>query len=900
MAKSTTPKKGATKKVALKEEITEVHSSVKSSVNPEPNKVKRVTIAKPKALIEKNVKSETIIVAKDHILEKSSKTPKKASKISVPKSEPEQKVEKTELPLKQVKSKSPVPRKSQSKKGNEAVSTPDISPKNDIPKGNALIDQSMLGLAPESIDADGFEESMADSLLKGEEKLSRKERRLREWKERKKLKRMQHLHEKQHSTIVNEEVETKQEQMALVEPVIKEVEMKTEIELFVDNNPKVIEKKLVEKKQVEKKLVEKKQVEKKQQFDKIIPQKNLELSSKLLPLDKADRDFPPLKKVETWGNAMSKAKVEPLPKQLEPILQKTIHFMEQEIRIKKPSVILVGVSGGIDSVVLLDLLSVMSTRGWCTIHVAHCNHQLRGEASHQDELYVRRLASKYGLHFHHTSADVAGYSKDYNLGIETAARIMRYQFFEKAAKACHADVIATAHHSEDNAETLLMNLMRGSGITGLAGIPPRRDIDKKLSYIRPILWLSKKDIEHYAKIRNLEWREDESNTALNFTRNKIRHELLPMLRAEYSPGLTEVLNRTSTLMREAQEFISERITHIMKQGVREISKTSFAINIGMFQTIKDFAKGELIQSSLRYYLRMQPISMVAIDSILHIAQGPAGGRLDITKDLFVIREREELVFARPEQGIEVFMPLMKIGTFTSHGIGYHGEIADPRSVNFGEHPLIEYFDAELFPEQCVIRHWRDGDRITPIGMEGSMTVSDFLTNAKINVADKRKVLVLCSGDEVLWVVGYRIHNGYKVTQQTSSIMRISISLEKQINYLQLQSQKPQPKEQQKPQPKEQQKPQPREQQKPQPREQQKPQPKEQQNTQPRELQKPQPKMQIKAQQKKQSEDNSQKITSEQVSISVQEPVLVPIEKKSKNVKSNLRAPKKTSRPPKDA
>ena len=900
MAKSTTPKKGATKKVALKEEITEVHSSVKSSVNPEPNKVKRVTIAKPKALIEKNVKSETIIVAKDHILEKSSKTPKKASKISVPKSEPEQKVEKTELPLKQVKSKSPVPRKSQSKKGNEAVSTPDISPKNDIPKGNALIDQSMLGLAPESIDADGFEESMADSLLKGEEKLSRKERRLREWKERKKLKRMQHLHEKQHSTIVNEEVETKQEQMALVEPVIKEVEMKTEIELFVDNNPKVIEKKLVEKKQVEKKLVEKKQVEKKQQFDKIIPQKNLELSSKLLPLDKADRDFPPLKKVETWGNAMSKAKVEPLPKQLEPILQKTIHFMEQEIRIKKPSVILVGVSGGIDSVVLLDLLSVMSTRGWCTIHVAHCNHQLRGEASHQDELYVRRLASKYGLHFHHTSADVAGYSKDYNLGIETAARIMRYQFFEKAAKACHADVIATAHHSEDNAETLLMNLMRGSGITGLAGIPPRRDIDKKLSYIRPILWLSKKDIEHYAKIRNLEWREDESNTALNFTRNKIRHELLPMLRAEYSPGLTEVLNRTSTLMREAQEFISERITHIMKQGVKEISKTSFAINIGMFQTIKDFAKGELIQSSLRYYLRMQPISMVAIDSILHIAQGPAGGRLDITKDLFVIREREELVFARPEQGIEVFMPLMKIGTFTSHGIGYHGEIADPRSVNFGEHPLIEYFDAELFPEQCVIRHWRDGDRITPIGMEGSMTVSDFLTNAKINVADKRKVLVLCSGDEVLWVVGYRIHNGYKVTQQTSSIMRISISLEKQINYLQLQSQKPQPKEQQKPQPKEQQKPQPREQQKPQPKEQQKPQPKEQQNTQPRELQKPQPKMQIKAQQKKQSEDNSQKITSEQVSISVQEPVLVPIEKKSKNVKSNLRAPKKTSRPPKDA
>jgi tRNA(Ile)-lysidine synthase len=846
MAKSTTPKKGATKKVALKEEIAQVIPSAESPVNPEPKKVKRVSIAKPKALIEKNAKSETVIKVKEQIVEKSSKTPKRTSKKSVTKSEPDFKDEKTELPQKQVKSKGPVSRKLKHKQVDETVSASGLSKINDMPEENTLLEQSTLGDDSQSIDTDGFAESSADALLKGEERLSRKERRLREWKERKKLKRLQHLQERQQTKIVNEEVEPKHDKMTVIEPATKEVEAKTEIESPVDTAPQVIEKKQIEKIQVEKK----------QQSDKVIPQKNLEQSSKLLPLDKADRDFPTLKKVETWGNAMSKAKVEPLPKQLEPILQKTIHFMEQEIKIKKPSVILVGVSGGIDSVVLLDLLSVISTRGWCTIHVAHCNHQLRGEASHQDELHVRRLASKYGLHFHHTSADVAGYSKDYNLGIETAARIMRYQFFEKAAKASHADVIATAHHSEDNAETLLMNLMRGSGITGLAGIPPRRDLDKKLSYIRPILWLSKKEIEHYAKVRNLEWREDESNTELNFTRNKIRHELLPMLRAEYSPGLTEVLNRTTTLMREAQEFIAERIIHIMKQGVREISKTSFAINIGMFQTIKDFAKGELIQASLRYYLRMQPISMVAIDSILNIAQGPAGGRLDITKDLFVIRDREELIFARPEQGIEVFMPVMKLGNFSSNGIGYHGEIADPRSVNFGEHPLIEYFDAEIFPEQCVIRHWRDGDRITPIGMEGSMTVSDFLTNAKINVADKRKVLVLCSGDEVLWIIGYRIHNGFKVTQQTSSIMRISISLDKQINYMQSHSQKHQPK--------------------------------------------PQQKNQNKAQQKKQSADNLQKNANEQVINAVQEPVLAPIEKKSKNMKPNPRAPKKSSRPAKDA
>lgn len=179
------------------------------------------------------------------------------------------------------------------------------------------------------------------------------------------------------------------------------------------------------------------------------------------------------------------------------------------------------------------------------------------------------------MHFHHTSVDVKSYAKQYSLSIEQAARILRYQFFDKAARGCHADVIATAHNAEDNAETLLMNLMRGSGVSGLAGIPPKRELDKKLSLIRPILWCSRKEIEMYAKTRNILWHEDESNASVVYTRNKIRHDLLPKLRSEYAPGLIEVLNRTTTLMREAQEFIAEKISHIMQNGVKEINKSLF-------------------------------------------------------------------------------------------------------------------------------------------------------------------------------------------------------------------------------------------------------------------------------------------------------------------------------------
>jgi tRNA(Ile)-lysidine synthase len=786
MAKSITPKKGATKKVAPTEEITQnIVSNEQQQIAPEPKKVKRVSIAKPKALIEKKQVKKTAEVDVPVLPEKPLKTPKKTTKkTSVSASIEEKQSEQIEQVSKPQKGRKSSAKKAKNTDAQPVRQAPETITDPEVVESASKSEESPV-INDQVIDADGH---LDDAAERGEEKLSRKERRLREWKERKKLKRLQHLQEKQQGKAHIETSEQNQEELPLeisaTEPVQAQV-------ISLKPNPSKNQKK-----------ADHIPTERKESPVKSAAIVTQDQQPKLLPLDKVGRDFPPLKQVETWGNAMSKAKVDHLPKQLEPILQKTVHFLEQEIRIKKPSVILVGVSGGIDSVVLLDLLAVISTRGWCTIHVAHCNHQLRGEASHQDESFVRRLASKYGLHFHHTSADVAGYSKEYNLGIEAAARIMRYQFFEKAAKACHADAIATAHHSDDNAETLLMNLMRGSGITGLAGIPPRRDLDKKLSYVRPILWLSKKDIEHYAKVRNLEWREDESNTSLNYTRNKIRHELLPMLKSEYSPGLTEVLNRTTTLMREAQEFIAERIVHIMKQGVREVSKSSFAINVGMFQTIKDFAKGELIQASLRYYLRMQPISMIAIDSILQLAQGPAGGRLDINKDLYVIRDREELVFARPEQTIEVYMPVLKQGTFNAHGIGYQAEFADPRSVNFGEHPLIEYFDADKMPEQCVIRQWRDGDRIMPIGMEGSMTVSDFLTNAKINVKDKRKVLVLCSGDEVLWIIGFRIHNAYKVTQQTNTIMRITISLEKSVNYLQSKNHKQSKtnqKQQQKPQ-----------------------------------------------------------------------------------------------------
>jgi tRNA(Ile)-lysidine synthase len=636
-----------------------------------------------------------------------------------------------------------------------------------------IISKPMIIEASEKINEIQESESETEEQT-GDEKLSRRARRLKEWREKKKLRKMQGsaeklLHNENAAEEIIEEVISSQSELTEIAPESKDIASKKQAPVKKDK-----------KNNQTKNIVQPDELPEMKESsvnDGGVKPKTIttQQNTPLLPLDKVGEDFPKPVPID-YGIKNQKVKVDPLPVELQFMLSRTLQFLERDIRLSKPATILVGVSGGVDSMVLLDILALISTRGWCTIHVAHCNHNLRGEESKKDEDLVRRITHKYGMHFHHTSVDVKSYAKQYSLSIEQAARILRYQFFDKAAKGCHADVIATAHNAEDNAETLLMNLMRGSGISGLAGIPPRRELDKKLSLIRPILWCSRKDIEMYAKTRNILWHEDESNASVVYTRNKIRHDLLPKLRSEYAPGLTEVLNRTTTLMREAQEFIAEKISHIMQNGVKEIHKKSFAIQLGMFSSLKDFAKGELIQASLRKYLLMQPVPMSSIDKIIQLSLGIVGTQSDINKDLYVLREREELVFTKREPHIDVFLPISTIGTMKNSVLMYTGALVKPETIKYGANPFIEYFDRGLIADQLIIRNWRDGDRFSPLGMSGSMTVSDFLANEKVAVADKRKIQVLCNGEDILWVVGYRINNQFKVTEHTKDILRVDIHM----------------------------------------------------------------------------------------------------------------------------
>jgi tRNA(Ile)-lysidine synthase len=269
-------------------------------------------------------------------------------------------------------------------------------------------------------------------------------------------------------------------------------------------------------------------------------------------------------------------------------------YLQNELLVEDGEVILVGVSGGVDSVVLLDILHVLSFEHGYTIYVAHVNHGLRGAQAKRDEKFVRSLAQKYDVQCHATTVQVKDFAKKHSLTEEAAARELRYKFFRQTSSTLRAGVCATAHTADDAAETLLMNLFRGTGLSGLAGIPPRRTLVKKTQLVRPLLQISKEEIKEYAEQRELEWYEDETNSITTYTRNKVRHDVLPKLKEEFNPKIIESLNRTATLLRRADGFIESFIDSTYHSVVVE-KEDSCVIDINKLEVLHEFLQSEIIE-----------------------------------------------------------------------------------------------------------------------------------------------------------------------------------------------------------------------------------------------------------------------------------------------------------------
>ena len=435
-----------------------------------------------------------------------------------------------------------------------------------------------------------------------------------------------------------------------------------------------------------------------------------------------------------------------------------LHHMEFD---KSSSNILLAVSGGVDSVVMAHLFHLA---GWrCA--VAHCNFSLRGEESDGDEAFVKQLAGHYGFAFHSKRFDTEAFATDNGISIQMAARHLRYRWFEELMKAHHYSCTAIAHHADDVAETLLINLTRGTGIAGMHGIAPAKD-----KIIRPLLEFTRDEITAFAETHQLSWRNDSSNNEELYTRNRIRHSVLPVLK-EINPSVIGSLNHHASLMAGYEKIIEEYLTSVRKQLMRiHPSEETITIDLPLLESLP---APEIILWHL-----LAPYGYQASDchQILQSRRTGAvflapGYKLVIGRGSLSLMPDENaagsLEFTIHESDTHTDLPG---GTLTMERID-SAVVQAPSLPDDFTKKEVAYLDSSglLFP--LTIRPWKPGDSFHPLGMKGRKLLSDFFTDEKFTPEQKESVLLLFSGTDVVWVIGYRIDHRYRVTESTPSVRK---------------------------------------------------------------------------------------------------------------------------------
>lgn len=435
--------------------------------------------------------------------------------------------------------------------------------------------------------------------------------------------------------------------------------------------------------------------------------------------------------------------------------------------------ILLAVSGGVDSMVMLELLSRIGGPLGSNIGVAHFDHGLRPKAG-EDADFVREVARAKRLKIFVGSADIRKIVEDGGGSIEEVARRERYAFLERIARRHDYNVVMTGHTADDNAETLLMNLVRGSGVTGLAGIPPTRRLGGEIILARPLLGLPRADVEAFAGHVRLEWREDETNASNEFTRNRVRQELMPVLK-KFNPSILDVLNTTAGLMRDVDRYLSGVVDSSIEATLKDEIKPGERAGIDAIRLrhLHPAVRGEVVQRVISDTFSIPPVSSRTIERVLELMWKDTGARASLGGRHEALRDRENIVFYRRPIVVRdidrEFVPGEEIEV---------GEVVLSTSFiqgkpTFSSDGAVEFVNADNLPDRLVIRSWREGDTFRPLGMKGQeKKLSDFLIDRKVPLDRKGEVLVIADGDTVIWVCGMRIDERYRVEKDTGRVLRM--------------------------------------------------------------------------------------------------------------------------------
>ena len=411
------------------------------------------------------------------------------------------------------------------------------------------------------------------------------------------------------------------------------------------------------------------------------------------------------------------------------------------------------VSGGLDSMVLLHLLKQLPYE----IAVLHCNFQLRGLESFGDQTFVENYCDQNNIPVFTTQFDTEAFAKDYKLSTQVAARELRYSWFYELLEEKDFDYILTAHHADDNLETFIINLSRGTGLDGLSGIPEQND-----KIIRPILPFSREEILKYAEENKIDWREDSSNTSNKYLRNKIRHDLVPILK-ELNPNFLNAFQKTQSYLQESQVMVEDASIMIYQQVAKEAGDDIHF----------DLKKLKKLPNYKTYlYQWLHEFGFLAWNDIYDLVNGQSGKQV-FSAEFRLLKNRDTLIlspisemsekeqFEINENEKEVNFPLKL-------------KLCNVGHITIDSNKAI-FVDADKIQFPLVLRKWNEGDVFHPFGMHGkSKKVSKLFKDEKLSLIEKEQTWILCSDDQIVWVVGIRQDERFRIKNTSNKILKIEL------------------------------------------------------------------------------------------------------------------------------
>lgn len=456
-------------------------------------------------------------------------------------------------------------------------------------------------------------------------------------------------------------------------------------------------------------------------------------------------------------------------KQNSPALYETFkRFVQDKGLIRKGDRVLAAVSGGIDSVALLDILSALSVEWELDLGILHVNHQLRGREANGDERFVGALAKRYGVALSVARVTTREESVRRKISIQEAARQLRYAFFLAKKSELGADVVATAHTANDNAETMLLNFLRGTGIDGIAGIPLR---GHENAIVRPLLFATREHIVEYVRDRKLKFREDSSNKTDKYTRNYLRKRIFPLLEKRVNPSVVRTLAQSSEIFKDCADFLAGYVERasaacvVEKEGEVHIAKDTLQKEHAYVRQM--IVHGTLVREGV------EPTSE-RVASILSLLDREKGSRVDCGNGWRGESGSEDIVISRRADTAEFSYRLEKEGTVANDYFSISVRKCKKIPNKLGTDSSIEYVDAAKLQFPLRVRSWKEGDSFIPLGMTQRKKVSDLFVDLKISRSTKNRIPIVESNGTIVWIAGCRIDDRYKITSTSSAAYQLSL------------------------------------------------------------------------------------------------------------------------------